>query len=710
MVDKSQGKSRVVKRSIFGTIVVLLALSWLRFTWDEGYPALVQLLGKPGGQLVPDLNKSLFHEYYRVRYATAMRLVELQECGIGSLPAMQERLRQGDEGDIVWLNTLAATSMGTEAIDYLALACVHESQEVRRLAQRSFAMLPADVQAAAMLPLTKLTAGEHEPFSGEGRLAIRWIGSLGENTNYPSSTLPRGFKSPSVLEMGISALNSDLDSNLARDIAKELIELLNSDNSEYAKQTLFFLGEPAVEPLSNWLDVQSSESVDSSSVRLHVYEILGLLGSYVDLSDESKQQAQSALKNAAAHENPANLDELVEALMKLDPNPEATIPLIETIRARVASRFARGFYSNDWCEEALMRLRKPELDKLNFAIEKTDDSAWKLVRSAALLDPGTPEARELLRTALSHPSHLVRVEAARSLFLLGGSATESVPILVEALNSEEMGASGLQGPSLSGQAAQYLGEIGPAAKEAVPALINRLQRNLNRDEEDLLINALTKIAPDSEQVAAVIQRAWEQTISRELMRTCEAALERMRTVGATMEPSDALQLLKDPDSRYARRWIALRTLAEHSEDVAIPLAEMLTRGQAVDPYETKLLFHQLGRARLAAIPTIIESALGDSQPTTLGSIDLLVELGPEAKEAVPALLSLMEEEDESVRIEAETALMSVSPQAYALQFRDSGRYAIILGGGICFCIALAFFVRSRLNLAKDRPVEKSVYS
>lgn len=97
-----------------------------------------------------------------------------------------------------------------------------------------------------------------------------------------------------------------------------------------------------------------------------------------------------------------------------------------------------------------------------------DDSAE--VRAAVLASLGrlranSPEAMDVLRAGLSDLIPLVRLEAAKALWTLTEDAAVVVPVLSGVLPTQE-----------GWQAAYALGNIGPAAAAAVPALIEVLKR------------------------------------------------------------------------------------------------------------------------------------------------------------------------------------------------------------------------------------------
>jgi len=92
-----------------------------------------------------------------------------------------------------------------------------------------------------------------------------------------------------------------------------------------------------------------------------------------------------------------------------------------------------------------------------------------LVRAAALRSlrqagPAVPETLAAAREALADRAALVRLEAAKTLWHFEANPAEIIPILVEILPTEE-----------GWQAAYALGDIGPPAASAAPALVEVLR-------------------------------------------------------------------------------------------------------------------------------------------------------------------------------------------------------------------------------------------
>jgi HEAT repeat protein len=216
----------------------------------------------------------------------------------------------------------------------------------------------------------------------------------------------------------------------------------------------------------------------------------------------------------------------------------------------------------------------------------------------------------------------VRSAAARALGEFGPAAKEAVPRLIEMLGDqtstevtlplpkrplsaqdkqlyEELSAMMKRGQVREGVAAT-LGRIGPDARAAVPALIEAA-----KGKDRAAIEALGQIGPDA---AAAVPVLTELLKDSRLQFYAAPALARIGGAGATA----LVAALRDKDARYAAR-------------------EALGRG---------------GRGVVAALA----AGIGDADPEIRTAVlQILSEIGPLAAGAAPALLKSVEAGDDASR-------------------------------------------------------------
>src|SRR5262249_34652027 len=119
-----------------------------------------------------------------------------------------------------------------------------------------------------------------------------------------------------------------------------------------------------------------------------------------------------------------------------------------------------------------------------------------LATALAVAGPGRTEpaspAKPIDRwvEGLRAPDVAPRREAATALFRLGPAAREAIPALIEALRHDK-------DPVGRRRAAEALGRIGPAAKEAVGALVEVLQKDPDDTLRYHVATALGDIGPEA---------------------------------------------------------------------------------------------------------------------------------------------------------------------------------------------------------------------
>lgn len=243
-----------------------------------------------------------------------------------------------------------------------------------------------------------------------------------------------------------------------------------------------------------------------------------------------------------------------------------------------------------------------------------------------------------------------RQDAAVLLGRMGPAAREAVPALIAALKDEDVASRaaialtqigpvavpGLRGALKSHdtvlrfEAARILGNIGPAAKDALPDLAN----------------ALTDTNP---VVRALAVRA----------------VGRMGTSAKSATPT-ILNLLKDSDQRTREAAIrALIHLGPVAPETVVPaLAKAL--GHDDDPGVRRLAAGALGEYGLeakAAVPALTHALVDEEEPEVKMTAAVVLGLiGPEAKSANTALRKLLKDRNLAVALAAASALSVTDPK------------------------------------------------
>jgi HEAT repeat protein len=207
--------------------------------------------------------------------------------------------------------------------------------------------------------------------------------------------------------------------------------------------------------------------------------------------------------------------------------------------------------------------------------------------------------------------------AADALAAIGPAA---VPVLAEALASDS--------EDTRGWAAHALGQIGPPAKSAVPAL-ERVVKTYGPQEGKPSVEALGTIGPAAVAAAPTLHTAYDSLKADE---DGGSLLEALMKIGAPPSPG-LLQQLDDPDPQR-------RADAAH-------------------------LLSDFGLRARSAVPRLV-TALGDPSPhVRVAAASALVQVDPTNSRALPALIIALDSTDLEVLVTAIPAVGALGPKAAA---------------------------------------------
>jgi HEAT repeat protein len=228
--------------------------------------------------------------------------------------------------------------------------------------------------------------------------------------------------------------------------------------------------------LGSWLDLLTQ---GDASQRRQAADYWARLGSFMPL-------AVPELTRALADPSPDVRESALLALGSLCRQAKNLLPLVtaalrraaslgadETLRSLAAQALlAEGQSSRLSVTELLDYLNAPEAPLRFSAAQALGE--WRA--------EAQPAVGRLLQVTLQDPDPGVRLEAAMALYRIGGEAGKVVPLLVNALGDASEVRRWI--------AADCLGEIGPAARSAAPAL----RAALHREEQSPLIRKALTLA------------------------------------------------------------------------------------------------------------------------------------------------------------------------------------------------------------------------
>jgi HEAT repeat protein len=297
-----------------------------------------------------------------------------------------------------------------------------------------------------------------------------------------------------------------------------------------------------------------------------------------------------------------------------------------------------------------------------------------------------------------------RSAAAEALVTIGPEARDAVPPLIERLRGEDAG--------IQSNAAQILGSLGPEARQAVPPLIERLQRG-DRDARRAAA-ALGRIGPEARAaVPALIELlqhwGWEARhaaaaalgeIGPEARQAVPALVERLRhrNPDARRDAAVALdrivagspyglpaavtrdlvppliELLRGEDAGVWSTAARILGLIGPEAGEAVPdLIQLLQRGDSDDRSDAAVALDRIvagspyglpAAVTRDLVPPLIELLRGEDAGVWGPAARILGKIGPEARQAVPALIELLQRGDRDAR-DAAWALGGIGPEARA---------------------------------------------
>ncbi len=265
-----------------------------------------------------------------------------------------------------------------------------------------------------------------------------------------------------------------------------------------------------------------------------------------------------------------------------------------------------------------------------------------------------PAAVPALTAALMAKDIKRRRTAATALGLIGAGATDAVPALTAALADAE--------PVVRRSAAQALGQVGPGAKSAADKLAAGLK---DKDADVRIITALAlwRIKQQTAGVAVLTAALGEKSgylrerALRALAEIGPAARPAVRGVAAALEAKDARE--------RAAAATALGRLQVDKADAALLLPLLEDKDAQVRLSAAQSLWGLAPVVRGRALP-VLTKELGNRSPAVRRrTAEILAGFGPDAREAVPALLEALFEQNAEVRVALINALKKIDPTAAA---------------------------------------------
>jgi HEAT repeat protein len=281
--------------------------------------------------------------------------------------------------------------------------------------------------------------------------------------------------------------------------------------------------------------------------------------------------------------------------------------------------------------------------------DKNIEFRLQAVIALGRIAPQAKEVHDTLGKSLSDSQLKVQERAGDVLKAIGKPA---VPTLIRVSRDSD--------PKVAGRAITILGDIGPDAKEAQEVLKEAL-KNRVASIRDRAAAALSKIDPkEQELVAGLIDVVRGQDEGAR-----DFAFQRLQKLADRAKEAVPVLLtaMVDRDARVRQQAItALAAIDPKHKEVLSALRKASLDEREDLPVRLEAL-NALGRGGKAAVPFLQEALKEVEKPEVLvHAAKSLQKIGPDAKDAVPGLRFLLEDNTEEVRRAAADALRAIAPE------------------------------------------------
>jgi len=415
-----------------------------------------------------------------VKHCAGQALVEMGPSAQSVFPILLKRYQQGGE-EMEWIILELAKTAGTSAVSPLSEALKDADPKIRQKAAEALGEIGPD----AMPAVPKLAATLHDATPAvviASAVSLRKIDKHNHGEVSALIGLLTG-KVPQIQAGAIWALGEFGEDSA--EAVQPLMKTLESGNSETAgitARTLGLIGSAAGPAIPLLID---RLKIDDPQIRMFTMEALGRFGEdakaaipkLLQLADRDEQMwgAISALSSMGTNAVPGLVElyrqgeggkhsSAARAFMKMGPKAAAAVPaLVEDLDSESTGRNAQA--------------------------------AMVLGCIGEKAKVAVPRLTELIHNADVH----VRLRAAEALWRLDRQTNAVLPVMMAELEDWSKDTNALRGltedehgQSRQQVAAEVMGEIGPAAKAAVPFLRMMLRSSFDSQKE-AATNALKRI-------------------------------------------------------------------------------------------------------------------------------------------------------------------------------------------------------------------------
>lgn len=272
------------------------------------------------------------------------------------------------------------------------------------------------------------------------------------------------------------------------------------------------------------------------------------------------------------------------------------------------------------------------------------------IAGLALLVQEPERASKVLRGALNDDDARVRLYAAEALWLIHRDAGLVVPILIDGLKEKDS----------AQQALMLVQELGPAAKDAVPALID-LVRGPDENLAAQAASSLGRIGPEAKAAIPALIEILKEGGTDNLQWSAVHALGVFRRDAKDAVPH-LLQLVQTTNEHARGSLLSTLSQIATAEEAMPTLIELLADPDADDPHqrlphELNMAFRSYGDKAAGPVGKLLkhkEAAVRRRAAAVLHT------LGPQAARALPDLLTALDDKDDEVAVPAAETIWHIN--------------------------------------------------
>lgn len=556
-----------------------------------------EALARIGAAALPVLTDSLKSEQAAVRAAAATALEAMGEPARETGGALAAAFKaETDEGAKVReLRALSRLKYPPAELLPLVLPLLQNGSEPIRQVAADAVIMMTPAATTSVPAVEKLLASTD---AAETKLAVALLGAIGPEAGGAVPELI-AIRSQANVPAELATAIDEALVQIGSPAVPELVKAMNAaqgDAHHWSVQCLRNLGPAAVPAM-----ITSLESKDLARQR-DAIQVLSLVG---DAAEPAIPVLQKLAESGAREvKGPA-----LVALALAGARPDLVLPLAE---GALTDRSAALRQSGAAALASLGVRAQPALASLINALKDKDPTvAADAARAIGSFGGAASTAVEPLITAAGRPEPVVQEAAVKAIGRLGEVAKGAVPTLAKLLPATQ--------PPLQGAVAAALGAMGASAREALPSL----EQGIASDDANTRAAALTafaRIESDNGRKVAILTTA----LADPAQPVRVAAIGELGKLGRAAEPAAE----------------KLYELTENSTE----------REQALEV---------LGGLRIRNVPLLVR-ALGNSDPYVRQyAAERLGELGKDAKDALPDLRKLLEDQEDFVKRTARASLREI---------------------------------------------------